>query len=271
MKRILTLAFAVAAVLSANAARIDTLQVRTFLLEQPADVTVVVPDAVSKGATCLPVVYMLHGYDGNNFQWLTTQPRLPELADNYGMIFVLPNGYNSWYLDSPVDDKMQMETFIADELVKYIDNKYPTAARPSQRAITGLSMGGHGALYLAFRHPDVFGNAGSMSGGVDLLPFAERWNIKEYLGDYNQNPERWANATVMGNIDRITPGQVNITFDCGVDDFFAGVNDKLHQALRVAKIPHDYTSRPGGHSHAYWANSLLYHLLYFDSKFKSER
>lgn len=271
MKRILTIAFAVAAVLSANAARIDTLQVRTFLLEQPADVTVVVPDAVAKGATDLPVVYMLHGYDGNNFQWLTTQPRLPELADNYGMIFVLPNGYNSWYLDSPVDDKMQMETFIADELVKYIDNKYPTAARPSQRAITGLSMGGHGALYLAFRHPDVFGNAGSMSGGVDLLPFAERWNIKEYLGDYNQNPERWANATVMGNIDRITPGQVNITFDCGVDDFFAGVNDKLHQALRVAKIPHDYTSRPGGHSHAYWANSLLYHLLYFDSKFKSER
>lgn len=257
------------AVDGALAAKIDSIAVRTFLLPEPDSVVVVTPDIVAEGATDLPSVYLLHGYGGNHNQWLKTQPRIPELADQYGVIFVLPNGYNSWYFDSP-DTDVQMETFITDELVKYIDSHYPTAATPAKRAITGFSMGGHGALFLAMRHPDVFGNAGSMSGGVDILPFPERWDIKDQLGDYNRNPKRWAESSVINNIERIKPGQVNIIFDCGVDDFFAKVNDQLHQAMRVKKLPHDYISRPGAHTHPYWANSLLYHMLYFDSKFNSK-
>ncbi|MDE5655676.1 MAG: esterase family protein [Muribaculaceae bacterium] len=269
MKRILSFLLLLCALTAARAAHVDTLAIRTFLLESPEEVLVIVPDSIEAGKR-LPVVYLLHGHGGAPRHWLdVTQPRLPELAERYGMIFVLPDGHNSWYFDSPVDDKMQMETFITDELVKYIDKNYPTIADSRHRAVTGLSMGGHGSLYLAFRHPDIFGNAGSMSGGVDILPFPERWNIKDYLGDYNKYPQRWAEASVINNVERLKPGDVNIIFDCGVDDFFAKVNDRLHETLRVAKIPHDYISRPGGHSHAYWANSLLYHLLYFDSKFKA--
>lgn len=269
MKRILFSLLLLCALTAAWAARVDTLAIRTFLLESPEEVLVIVPDSIESGIR-LPVVYLLHGHGGAPRHWIdVTQPRLPELAQQYGMIFVLPDGHNSWYFDSPVDDKMQMETFITDELVNYIDKNYPTIADARHRAVTGLSMGGHGSLYLASRHPDIFGNAGSMSGGVDILPFPERWNIKDYLGDYNKYPQRWAEASVINNVERLKPGEVNIIFDCGVDDFFAKVNDRLHEALRVAKIPHDYISRPGGHSHAYWANALLYHLLYFDSKFKA--
>lgn len=269
MKRILSLLLLLGVLFAAKAARVDTLAIRTFLLESPETVLVIVPDSIEPGQR-LPVVYLLHGHGGSPRHWIeNTQPRLPELADSYNMIFVMPDGHNSWYFDSPVDEKMQMETFITDELVKYIDRNYPTKADAAHRAVTGLSMGGHGSLYLAFRHPDVFGNAGSMSGGVDILPFPERWNIKDYLGDYNQYPQRWAEASVINNVEKIKPGQVNIIFDCGTDDFFAKVNDRLHQTLRVAGIPHDYISRPGNHSHAYWGNSLLYHLLYFDTKFKA--
>ena len=57
-------------------------------------------------------------------------------------------------------------------------------------------------------------------------------------------------------------------FDCGSDDFFAGVNKNFHEELLKNKIPHDYISRPGGHSGAYWNNSVLYHLLYFNEAFK---
>ena len=74
----------------------------------------------------------------------------------------------SWYWNSPVDPKSQYETFISDELIKAIDSKYKTIKNRTGRAITGLSMGGHGALYLAIKHQDVFGAAGSMSGGVDI-------------------------------------------------------------------------------------------------------
>ena len=67
-------------------------------------------------------------------------------------------------LDSPVNPGSQYETFVSDELIKAIDAKYATIRAREGRGITGLSMGGHGGLYLGFRHQDVFGVAGSMSG-----------------------------------------------------------------------------------------------------------
>ena len=126
MKRILFSLLLLCALTAARAARVDTLAIRTFLLESPEEVLVIVPDSIESGKR-LPVVYLLHGHGGAPRHWIdVTQPRLPELAQQYGMIFVLPDGHNSWYFDSPVDDKMQMETFITDELVNYIDKNYPT-------------------------------------------------------------------------------------------------------------------------------------------------
>ena len=100
------------------------------------------------------------------------------MADTYGVIIVMPDGgFDSWYYDSPVEPTYRYETFVARELVEYIDSHYRTKAEPSARAIAGLSMGGHGALYLAIRHQNVFGAAGSLSGGVDIRPFPDNWNI----------------------------------------------------------------------------------------------
>jgi enterochelin esterase-like enzyme len=68
-------------------------------------------------------------------------------------------------------------------------------------------------------------------------------------------------------VPQLKPGQLNIIFDCGSEDFFAAVNAELHQALLDAKIPHDYISRPGVHNADYWRNSILYQLLYFNEIF----
>ena len=183
------------------------------------------------------------------------------------MIFVMPDGRDTWYWDSELDPSLKMESFITDRLVQYIDSAYNTIPTPDKRAITGLSMGGHGALWLAMRHSDLWHNAGAMSGGVDFRPFPNNWKIKERLGEKEKNPESWDSHTVIGLVPTLTPGQLNIIFDCGTDDFFYEVNNNLHAALSDAGIPHDYTSRPGGHTHEYWANSVLYHLLYFYNNF----
>lgn len=253
--------------LGAKAFTTDTIAIATTLLDSPEKVVVITPDG-GKDAR-FPTVYLLNGYSGTYRDWSTrTQPRLGELADTYGMVMVMPDGRDSWYWDSPVDPKMQMESFMIKELVPYIDSHYPTRPEASQRAITGLSMGGHGALWLAARHPDVFRNAGSMSGGVDIRPFAERWKMSRRLGQsYSKNPALWDSHTVAGLIPQLKEAGLNITFDCGSDDFFAKVNEKFHRDLLAANIPHDYTSRPGNHSHSYWANSILYHLLFFNQAF----
>jgi S-formylglutathione hydrolase FrmB len=61
---------------------------------------------------------------------------------------------------------------VARELVAHVDGKYKTIPRREGRLITGLSMGGHGALYLAARHPDLYAAAGSIAGaGRRLQPW----------------------------------------------------------------------------------------------------
>lgn len=116
---------------------------------------------------------------------------LRSLSERYRMIFVCPDGEKSWYWDSPLHAESQFETFISGELPAWIDARYPTIAAREGRAITGLSMGGHGALWNAVRHPDVFGAAGSTSGGVDIRPFPDSWEMKEQLGELKDNPARW--------------------------------------------------------------------------------
>lgn len=266
MKRILSLVILAANFMLASAAKVDTVTVETANLKTPMTVLVTVPDNVDQ-AERLPVVYLLHGYGGNFNDWLGHQPRIKDMADRYGMIIVTPDGRNTWYMDSPANPGIKMESFFVEDLIPYIDRRYPTDAQASKRAITGLSMGGHGALYLAFRHPDLFGNAGSMSGGVDIRPFPKNWELPHILGDKDQYPERWEDASVINLVGQLKPGEININFDCGIDDFFAEVNDNLHKALVAAGIPHDYTSRPGAHTWEYWNNSLMHHLLYFCEAF----
>ena len=62
---------------------------------------------------------------------------------------------NTWYFDSPINPASRWQTFLTTELIPYVDSHYRTVAKREGRAITGLSMGGHGAFYTAFRHPDL--------------------------------------------------------------------------------------------------------------------
>lgn len=266
MKRIFSSILLTVAFFSAFAAKVDTVTVATTNLETPMTVFVITPDNVKPGDK-LPTAYVLHGYSGDQRDWLSHQPRIKDMADRYGMIIVTPDGRNSWYMDSPANPKVKMESFFVNDLVPFIDSNYPTIAEASKRAITGLSMGGHGALFLAFRHPDIWGNAGSMSGGVDLRPFPGNWDLPRILGPKDQYPQRWEDVSVINLVKNLKPGQINIYYDCGIDDFFAEVNDNLHKELVKYGIPHDYVSRPGAHTWEYWNNSILHHLLYFSEAF----
>ena len=161
------------------AAKVDTLLIKSPSMNKDVQVVVVTPDAaLGKKAVACPTIYLLHGYGGNAKTWIDIKPNLPQIADEKGIIFVCPDGKNSWYWDSPVDPRSRYETYVSAELVSCVDSLYRTVRSRRGRAITGYSMGGHGALWLAFRHPDVFGACGSMSGGVDIRPFPNNPKIR---------------------------------------------------------------------------------------------
>ncbi|NTS41424.1 esterase family protein [Flavisolibacter sp. BT320] len=255
--------------LASNAATVDTVETYSAAMKKNIKAVVVTPDGYNK-TTALPVVYLLHGYSGNYADWVQRAKGFEKDADRYQVIIVCPDGgFGSWYWDSPVDSSFRYETYVAKELVQWVDAKYKTIKDRKGRAITGLSMGGHGALYLAIRHPEVFGAAGSMSGGVDIRPFPNNWEMAKRLGSYASQPEHWESHTVINMLHRLTPNSLALLIDCGREDFFYNVNKALHEQLNYRNIPHDFISRPGAHNWAYWGNAVGYQLLFFHKYFTS--
>ena len=260
MKKLLLLFLLMATIASCHAGRTEDVKVFSPSMNRDIDVTVTYP---TKDKKPCPVVYLLHGAFSDHHAWLKIKPDLAHIADSLHMIFVTPEAYNTWYFDSPQHKNVRYETFLSSELVKYIDQHYRTIPDRQHRAITGLSMGGHGALHTAMRHKDVFGAAGSTSGGVDFRPFPQNWYIKDELGEMAANKKVWDEHVVVNNIDRIQNGDLALIFDCGEGDFFLEVNKDLHKRLLGRGIDHDFITRPGAHNNQYWANSIDYQLLFF--------
>jgi S-formylglutathione hydrolase FrmB len=251
----------------ANASIIDTVETYSNAMKKKIKAVVVRPDNY-ESLKEMPVVYLLHGYSDSYNGWLKKGEGFQKAADLYNIMIVCPDGgYSSWYWDSPVDEKFQYETYVSKELVGFIDSKYKTIKDKKGRAITGLSMGGHGGLYLGIKHQDVFGAAGSMSGGVDIRPFPNNWDMAKRLGSYAEKPENWEKNTVINLLHLLTPNSMALIIDCGTDDFFYKVNENLHQELVYRNIPHDYISRPGGHTWPYWKNAVQYQMLFMSNFF----
>lgn len=249
--------------ISLFAQQIDTIGVYSPKMDIQVDNIVILPDGYDEQSDQqYPVVYLLHGYGGNYLSWLkTVKPTLPQLANQYQLIIVCPDGKNSWYWDSPVNPKSQYDTYVSSELVNYIDTHYKTIKSPKGRAISGFSMGGHGALWLTMQHPDVFGVCGSMSGGVDIRPFPKNWDMSKSLGSYANNKAFWDAHTVITHIDKLN--NIPLIFDCGQDDFFLVVNEDLHKRLLDKKIQHTYIMTSGEHNSPYWNKAVDWHLAFF--------
>lgn len=240
---------------------------------------VVTPTTYSKSKLNYPVVYLLHGAYGHFQDWLKKTPTknvVTALADQYNLIIVLPEGETfSFYLDSPISKESQFETFITQEVIQKVDAKYRTIATNKGRVITGLSMGGHGALYLSSKHPELFCAAGSMSGAVDMSTIFNPENLERMkpliapvLGTEISLAEVFEKYAVLGKIEVIKNNKLPLIIDCGVDDFLIENNRELHRRLVYNKVPHDYTERPGAHTWEYWENALPYHILFFETIFK---
>ena len=270
-KYILLLILLISSSLTALSANVDTLIIKSEAMNKAIKNVVITPDNYDKNGDAYAVLYILHGAGGSYASWVKGMPSVNEYADLFNIILVFPDGgRTSWYFDSPIDKQMRYETYVSSELISKIDKNYNTKADKSARAITGLSMGGHGAFYLAFKHPNVWGAAGSMSGGLDIRPFPNNWDIAKRLGTYRDNKESWEQNTVINLVYLLDRKNLQLIFDCGIDDFFYDANKRLHEKLLERRIPHDYIERPGGHTREYWENSIKYQLVYFNEFFNPD-
>jgi S-formylglutathione hydrolase FrmB len=238
---------------------------------------VVTPAAYNQGNDRYPTLYLLHGGVGQFSDWtksISDKNLIQKLSDQYGFIIVMPEGEKfSYYLDSPVDPNSQFESYIAKDVIGHIDSNFRTIAKKEGRAITGLSMGGYGSLFIAANHPDLFLAAGSMSGALN--PDLKGWKLPqdaivnlgnafaEILGSKEDHPERYDSVSIINKIADFKSQKIHLIIDCGVNDFLIEPNRELHRRLVFEGVSHDYTERDGGHSWNYWENALRYHMLFF--------
>lgn len=214
----------------------------------------------------LPLIFLLHGYSGNYKQWNNIMDA-QKYADQYGFIIVCPDGlFSSWYLNSPAKKDWQFESFFFDELYPDIQKKYKVD--PQNVFISGLSMGGHGALHLFIQKPELFSGAGSTSGGIKLSDGFGKFGLGDLLGNPPATDEAWKKYSVIENIGKLKGNTKPIIFDCGANDFFYQSNNELKQKCDSLKLNATYISQPGAHNKAYWAKSIRQQFEFFKDKLK---
>ncbi|MEB2786123.1 alpha/beta hydrolase [Algoriphagus persicinus] len=276
MKKFLILFFFIPGLLFAQA-KVDTIEVFSKAMNKTLKAAVTMPSSYD-GSKQFATLYLLHGGSGAFSDWhqKVTEPGLINcMAEQYELIIVTPGvGPSSYYFDSPLMDSVQYETYITDELIPHIDKTYNTLAKRESRAISGLSMGGHGAIMLSAKHPDLFISATSMSGVMNID--TRLWKVpaefsklrqsqqQEMLGIDLQYDAPFSTYTAVGLADNMKKNEIALLMDCGVDDFLLETNRQMHQLLLENGTPHDYTERPGAHTWEYWTSALPFHLLFID-------
>lgn len=212
-----------------------------------------------------PTVIFLHGLFNSERDWegrgMQTKLDALRAAGTVGdFIVAMPYGANSFYLNGK--DGTRYEDAIVKDFVPFVDKSYRTTATPKQRVIEGISMGGFGALVIAFKHPELFSAVVAHSAAVfDELPKPPesesdrrgtyRYQIASKI--FGAPPDQTffhANNPLdlaVSGAERIR--SLRIYFDVGEQDRygFAEGNHRLDAVLTKANVPHEFHAVDGDH------------------------
>lgn len=221
------------------------------------------PDSVKHS---YPLMFLLHGYSGTYTDW-SSNTDLQAYSNNYGFIIVCPDGYyNSWYLDSPILKNSQYMKFFWKNLAPTLLKTYGKIIKNKEIFITGLSMGGVGAMNIYISNESFFRSAGSMSGILDIREFPTQWEISRVLGKYEKkNYSNWNKYSVIENLNKLKLKNRSLIIDCGTEDFAYNVNVEFIKKAKDLGINVIFNRRKGSHNWIFWKEALVNHLEYFKS------
>ncbi|GAA4467507.1 alpha/beta hydrolase family protein [Nibrella saemangeumensis] len=243
--------------------------VKSTNLAGRGDITFWCPDLPDNNQEPLPLVILLHGVYGSHWAWThnagvhRTAARLIRGGQMPPMVLAMPSdglwGDGSGYLPHP---QQNFERWIIDDVplaaATVFPELFPNGA-VSTLFLTGLSMGGFGALRLTAKYPE------RVRGvyGLSSITHADQMSlfVEEPLSAYRQpDPvNESVLALMLQNRERLPP----IGFDCGTEDLLLEHNRALHRALTSHGIPHTYLEWPGGHEWPYWERHIEDALLFF--------
>jgi len=278
---------------AAGQSRIDCNTVSSRVLGQGIHYCVLLPpgydEAVaSHSAKRYPVLYFLHGL-GENEQTLFETGGwnvIEDLRQQHKVgdfLIVAPEGKRSFYINS-ASGKYRYNDFFMREFMPYVETKYLVHRDRKSRAITGLSMGGYGALRFAFAYPNLFSAASAQSAAL-MTESPQELNgalrsgtpLGRLLGNVFGDPidvPHWQQNDPFLLVKKNEAGvrRLAIYFNCGDRDEYGFEKGAaaLDQQLRAQKIKHEFHLYPGNHSFNYFmdhlAETIEFHSRAFESK-----
>lgn len=251
--------------------RVETVRFQSKLIGAPAPYSVILPaDYETSTTTRYPVLYLLHGLTGHYSDW-ASRSNVADHAAQYRMIVVTPEGNDGWYTDNASIATDKYETYILQELIPDVQQRYRTIEARYGRSIAGLSMGGYGAIKFGLKSPNTFAFAASMSGAFAITRIPEKdlgplGAVLLKLFGPTGSETRKAND-IFDIVQNMPAARIAslpyFYFDCGTEDPLPGLfssNQDLAKLMVDKKIPHEFRQLPGDHSWGYW-DQQVQHIL----------
>jgi len=270
--------------------RIDCNALNSRVLKYPVHYCVYLPASYAAGATKnppqrYPVLYFLHGL-GDNEQTLFNSggwTLLDDLRQRHTIgdfLIVAPEGRRGFYINS-ADGSVRYSDFFLQEFIPLVESKYRVSSGRKNRAISGISMGGYGALRFAFSHPEMFSAVSAQSAALitespEELDSAARSGapLGKVLAAVFGNPinvSHWKNnsPSVLALRNAAALRKMAIYFNCGQDDNYGFEKGAaaLHDQLQKEGVKHEYRAYPGDHSLAYFLSHFEEVLIFHSQAF----
>lgn len=259
----------------AGQARVDCSSLDSRVLHRPVRYCVMLPAAYESDAKRkFPAIYFLHGL-GENEQTLLRSggwDLIQDLRQQHKIgdfLIIAPEGRGSFFINS-ADGRDRYSSFFLTEFIPYIEAHFRLIHDRKARAVTGLSMGGYGALRFAFAHPELFASVSAQSPAL-IVETPHQMNedlrdagpLAKLLGGVFGNPinvAHWKenNPFELARRNRAQLKTQSIYVNCGAQDeygFSEGAN-KLDKQLQSEGIAHKFHLYPGGHSAEYFLSHL---------------
>ena len=246
------------------------------------------PSYPSEAKRRYPVLYFLHGMFGNEreFERRGVAAAISKLRDEGKIgefIIVSPAGENSFYLNAK--NGAAYEDAIIKDLIPFIEKTYRVIGTPATRSIQGISMGGWGALLLAFKHPEMFSTVTTHCAALfNELPHPSGTDrrsqfmlqiIGKIFGDPpDENFFRSVNPmfVVEQNLAAIKKSGIKIYFDCGEQDRyqFQDSNKLFDEKLTKLGLAHEFHLYPGNHGWEYMVSVADHSYTFLWSHFRTD-
>ncbi|HEU5413717.1 MAG TPA: alpha/beta hydrolase family protein [Candidatus Angelobacter sp.] len=238
-------------------------------LQREMTYRVILPANYSSMGRKLPVLYLLHGGGGGDFRDWTNYSDVAQYAAK-GFILVMPEGNESYYVNSATNPQGRYEDYIIKDLISDVEQRFPAAQTPDQRAILGVSMGGFGAVVLGLKHPELFAFVGAMSPAIDVpsRPFSikriSQWrHFRAIFGDWKGQHQHENDPYVLVRSGDVSKAPY-FFLTCGDKEGLLPANRKFDSLLQQHHFQHEFHVVPGGHDWNQWSAEFpeLYRALY---------